>query len=459
MPKDKYDAIIVGGGISGLTTAYFLKKGGLNPLIIEKKSTPGGSIMSERDGDYLIDYGPNSGLETTHLLKEIFADLNLTEKVNYASSAGQNRYILKNGKLTALPLKPGKFLKTELFSTRAKLRVLKEPFIKAPSDLKDESLADFVKRRLGWEFLAYAIDPFVAGIYAGTPENLSVGAAFPKLLALEKEYGSIIKGTVLGARKRKKRKDQSKPSAKMFSFLEGMQTLTDALADYNKENLVTDAGIVSISKESKKHIVEFLVDGEKQKVESDAIILTAPSHKYKSLPLDSRLKKIVGDIYYPPVTMAFFGYEKNPAKRPLDGFGYLIPKSEKRNTLGTIWSSVIFKNRAPKDGAAFTTYIGGSRQPENALKDEDEIIKMTMEDFADTLGIESKPDKIVVKKWEKAIPQYQVGHKDIIESIEKYEDDNPGIFVSGNFRGGISVADCVKQARTTADSAIKYVGK
>ncbi len=203
--SDKQRVAVVGAGISGLCTAYWLDKEGVDVTVYEKSSHIGGSIVTEKSDGFLIDLGPNSTLETSEVLKDLVSELGLDEQKVYGNEASNNRYIVKNGELQSLPMSLFAFLKTKLFSTRAKLRLLREPFIK-PTSGGDLSLADFVRYRLGSEFLDYAINPFVAGVYAGDPENLSTAAGFPKLYALEQKYGSLIKGTIKGGRERKKRK-------------------------------------------------------------------------------------------------------------------------------------------------------------------------------------------------------------------------------------------------------------
>ena len=451
------DTLIIGAGISGLASAHFLKKSGADVRIIEKKPRAGGSIQSEHKDGFLVDHGPNSALETTPLLKEIFEDTGIIDEMIYANDSAKNRYILKNGKLQALPMSPVKFMKTKLFSFPAKMRLFKEPFIKPYAGDDDESLADFVKRRLGKEFLFYAIDPFVAGIFAGTPENLSTKSAFPKLHQLEQEYGSLIRGALLGARKRKKSKEKSKQSAKMFSFVNGMETMIKALADEFKDVLHLNCIIKSIEKQSGKWQVEVDENGEKKIFQAKSVLFTIPAHAYENIPFARELQDQFDKFYYPPVTMVFYGYRKNPSKAPLDGFGYLIPRKEEKNILGTIWSSVIFPGRAPEGGAAFTTFVGGSRQPENAQKTEEEIDELVRSDFKSIMGIDAEPDVKVIHKWNKAIPQYKVNHYRIIEEIEKFEYENAGIFIAGNFRGGISVADCVKQSKENEEKIGEFL--
>ena len=223
--------IVLGAGISGLTTAYLLKKEGFDVTVLEKRTEPGGSIETIYEKGYLFDRGPNSALETNPVIAQLVEELNLKDELVYANKKGNKRYILRNKQLHALPMSPQGLIKTKLFSGSAKLRLFAEPFIGRSEDGYYQSIAEFVKRRLGQEFLDYAINPFVAGVYAGNPEDLSVKSAFPKLYALEEKYGGLIKGTIQSIRERKRRAEKSKQSAKMLSFVHGMKILPEALSN------------------------------------------------------------------------------------------------------------------------------------------------------------------------------------------------------------------------------------
>ncbi len=450
MQKDlKADVVIIGAGISGLATAHFLKKQGLKAIILEKKDEPGGSIKSERVDGFLVEHGPNNALDTTPILGEMFEDLGIESEREFANDQSKNRYIVRNGVLNALPMGAVPFLKTKLFGTSAKLRLLKEPFISASDPEVEETLAQFVERRLGREFLDYAIDPFVSGVYAGVPEALSVKSAFPKLYDLEQKYGSLIKGTIMGARERKKRNEVSKQSARLFSFKDGLQTMIDALQQEFADQLFPGADLRRIEKTDNGWQIQFSAGNNSYTIDAAGLLLTIPVHAYSELPgeMFKPLLPELNKISYPPVTMVYFGYKGNPASRALDGFGFLVPRKENLQILGSIWSSTIFSGRAPEGDTAFTTFVGGTRQPENALLPEDRIVDLVSEDLKVLLGIQVKPDVVVVRPWPKAIPQYNIGHGQIIEKVEDFEKINPGVFLSGNFRGGISVSDCVKNAK------------
>ncbi len=450
---------ILGAGISGLATAHWLNKAGFDVTVLESNNLPGGSMITKIKDDFLIDFGPNSGLETTPKIKEIVKDVGLENEMIYANQQGNKRYILKNNSLFELPTSPGKFFNTKLFTTKAKLRLLKEPFIGKSPEGYYQSIAEFVERRLGKEFLDYAIDPFVSGVFAGDPSKLSVKSAFPKLYRLEEKYGGLIKGMFLGAKERKKRNENSKQSAKMFSFLKGMQSFPTAIANKLGNKVLYNIDIKDIIRKEKKWIVNYSNNGKVQNIESDVLFSAIPSYKLSNILSKEypALSQHLEDVYYPPVLVLYLGYIKNEIKQPLDGFGFLIPSKEKKNYLGAIWSSTIFKNRSPNDKAAFTIFVGGAKNPNFSESDIDTTIEKVLFEFHSIMGIKSNPVLLEKKFWRKAIPQYNVGYIEHEEYFNNFELENPGIFIGGNFRGGISVGDCIKNSFINYEKIKNYL--
>jgi oxygen-dependent protoporphyrinogen oxidase len=459
MPK----VIIIGSGISGLTTAFWLHQNGVDVTVVEKNLTIGGVIQTEFHDGFLVELGPNSALETSPLIGKLLDELGIKEQQVYVSESAKKRYILRGGELHAVPMSPGAFLKTKLWTAKGKLRLLKEPFVGRAE--KEESIAEFVIRRLGQEFLDYAINPFVAGVYAGNPEQLSVQLAFPKLYALEKEYGGLIKGMIGGRKKRKQRGEKSKAAAKMFSFQQGLTTLTQAIGERLQGKILTNASVrVWNSKQNGNQnlpAVEVTHNGSTFALEADAIVFATPAYVTAEFltPFAPQTANLLQEIYYPPVAMVFTGYKKEKAHRELDGFGYLIPQKEKRSILGTIWSSTIFPNRAPEGHAAFTTFVGGSRQSEILENDDKQLLNLVTQDLFSIMNVEGQPDFVRIKRWQKAIPQYNLGYAKVIESIERLENDNPGLYICSNYRGGISVGDTTISADRTVSKILQFLSQ
>jgi len=446
--------IVIGAGISGLTAAHILNKVGYDITVLEKNDEVGGSIETVVENGQLFDRGPNSALETTPIISQLVEELNLKNQFVYANKEGNKRYILRDDQLHALPMSPPAFIKTKLFSCKAKLRLMKEPFIGRSTDGYYQSIADFVTRRLGTEFLDYAINPFVAGVYAGNPEDLSVKSAFPKLYALEEEYGGLIVGTIRSIRKRKKRKEQSKQSAKMLSFKDGMQFLPKAIADVLGKKVKLNSDVVSIRKTREGKFGVTYKNGEQTlTLLADIVLSTVPAYKASDLfgDFDDKFKDHCADIYYPPVLVIYLAYNKKDIGQPLDGFGFLVPSKEERSFLGAIWSSVIFPNRSSEHSAAFTLFVGGSRDPGFADDNEEAVINRVRDEFEGIMKISDNPIYTSTRFWEKAIPQYRLGYVEHENYFDHFEKENKGIIISGNFRGGISIGDCMKNAEIVAN--------
>lgn len=443
--------VILGGGISGLATAFLLDREGYDVLVLEKNKEVGGSMNTTLEDSFLFDKGPNSGLETVPLISEIVEEVGLKDEWIYASSVSNKRYILRNNKLHPLPMGPSSLLSSELFSASGKFRLLLEPFIGRSNDGYYQSIAQFVKRRLGQEFLDYAINPFVAGVYAGNPEELSVKSAFPKLYELEEKYGGLIVGTVKSIRERKKREEKSKQSARMFSFLNGMQSFPKAIANKLGDKVKTFCEVIKIEKKENGFNVVYNNANEITNVDCDIVILTLPAYiaSYIVKDIDPVLTNHLESIYYPPVMVLYLGYKKEDIGQPLDGFGYLIPQKENKSYLGAIWSSAIFQNRAKEGYETFTLFVGGSRNPQIFELDKDLIIKKVIDEFNDVMKIKSQPYYKSYKYWNKAIPQYNIGYIEHERYFDEFEKKNPGIIISGNYRGGISVGDCIKNSEIT----------
>ena len=458
MGPRKVDVVVIGAGISGLCAAHWLTKRGHSVLVLEKDSEVGGTMKSSLEDDFLSELGPNSSLETTPLFKELVSDLQLEHELVYANPAGKKRFVLRNGKLHAIPLDPLSFIRTPLFSASAKLRLLKEPFIRRVT--KEESIAEFVVRRLGQEFLDYAIDPFVAGVYAARPEALSVRAAFPKLYALEEEYGGLIKGAFFGRKKRKARAEQSKDRAESFSFRSGMQAFPAAIARGLGSAVQTNAKVTALrdlhltSEESelepdaRRYNIEYLHTGVQEQVEADAVVFSTPA--FAAAPLVQSFSRstaqVLSSVEYSPVVSVFLGVRNTDVGHSLDGFGFLVPTKERRKILGCLWSSSLFPNRSPFDAAALTVFVGGGRQPELTALSDEQLIPLVLDELKSIMQIQGKPLYLKVTRWAKAIPQYELGYGAKLEDIDRFEEAHEGMFFCGNYRGGIAVGDCLQSA-------------
>jgi protoporphyrinogen/coproporphyrinogen III oxidase len=462
MGPTKTDVIIIGEGITGLCVAYWLKKRGVKVTVLAKDSEVGGTMKSVQDHGFLYETGANTALETTPLFKELVSDLKLESEFVYANPEGKNRYILRDGILHSMPLGPGSFLSTKLFSPAAKFRVMKEPFIGRAT--KEESIAEFVERRLGRDFLDYAIDPFVAGVFAGKPEQLSVRSAFPKLYALEEKYGGLVKGMIKGAPERKQRAEKAKDRAETFSFVSGMQMLPHAIATSLGKSVILNAKVTNIRNlttarnepsnepDARRYLVEYLHNDQEAEMEADSIVFAIPAYDaspiIKSLSVDTA--RVLSSIYYSPIVSIFLGVNRENIGHRLDGFGFLVPSKERRKILGCLWNSCLFAHRAPAGMAALNAFIGGARQPELTTLSDERVIQITLDELRSIMQLSGNPVYLHLTRWQKSIPQYEIGYQHKIDALAQFEESLPGIVLAGNYRGGISVGDCVQNAHEIA---------
>lgn len=451
------EAAIVGGGLWGLAAAHFLRR--LAPesevSVFEAAPRPGGAVRTLRRDGFLFDAGPSSLLDNSPDLRRLLAGTGLTGQLIQArEAAARNRFIVRDGALRRVPASPPALLKSDLLSAAAKLRAAREPLVRrAPADA-EESLEQFVGRRLGREVVDYGADPFVAGTFAGSPSELCVRSAFPRLWQLEQEHGSLIRGAAKASRQRREEPSAASgatgPGGGIASFRGGMQTLVEGLAAPLGERLRTRARLISVSRGSGGFRLAFEGPGAPARVTARAVLLTLPAHAYRELRLDADLPEGLAEIPYPPVTAVFFGYARHPLDPPPEGLGFLVPRVEGRRILGTFWNSSAFDGRAPDGGAAFTTFVGGRRQPETAAWDDGRLAETVRGELRELMGVEPAPDVVLIHRWQRAIPQYVVGHRALMAGIDRLEAGCPGLFVGGNLRGGISIGDCVTGAAEAA---------
>ena len=447
---------IIGGGITGLTAAFKLKQLGIPTTLFEAADRVGGVIQTIRDGEFLAECGPNTILETSPLIGDLVRDLGLEDRRIYSSEQAENRYIVRDNRPVKLPGSLLEFLFTPLFSCRAKARLLMEPFIRrAPAD-EEESLAKFVRRRIGREFLDYAINPFVAGVYSGSPENLSVREAFPALHTLEQRYGSLILGQILGAWERKSKGGVSKKDAPKFSFDQGLQTLTDALGQKLEGSIRTSQAISKITKQHGSWALG-------QAGDYSGVLLALPAFRMAELQVTCELKPVnlsmLGEIQYAPVASVVLGFCREDVEHPLDGFGALTPEVEKLNSLGTIFSSSLFPGRAPLGQVLLTSYVGGLRAPHLVTKTPDETCELVMEDLRIVLGVKGEPTFTHTQFFPRAIPQYDVGYGRFKTHMTNIEEQGDGLFFAGHCRDGVSLGDSIVSGHEAAGRIANHLSR
>ena len=451
---------IIGGGITGLTAAFRLREKSLPVVLYEAGPRVGGVIQSIRRDGYLAEYGPNTLLETSPRIGELIRDLKLESRRLYSEPAAEKRYIVRRGRPVSLPGSPGAFLSTRLFSAAAKLRLLAEPFIRRTAPAREESLGGFVRRRIGREFLDYAINPFVGGVYAGNPDRLSVRHAFPKLHDLEQRYGSLLVGQFLGARARRRRAEKSKQDARKISFDDGLQVLIDALQQSLADSVRFNSPVLRIRRTGHEwEVTSRRGDGE-HTARHAAVVFAGPAYKLPEIQLISDRYincSPLSQIHYPPVSSLVLGFRRDQVAHPLDGFGMLIPEVEGFQILGTLFSSSLFPRRAPEGHVTLTSYIGGTRAPELALLPTEQLVDLTLRDLRDILGVSGRPTFVNHVLFRRAIPQYEVGYGRFKNLMNDIESRAPGFFLAGHYRDGVSLSDSIVAGHHAADRIGQFI--
>lgn len=426
---------IIGAGISGLTLAYELQKRGVDYKIWEATSQAGGYIQSRREADqYLRELGPNSLLGDADLLHWI-DELGLTPDLSFSKPVSKARYIFRDGAYRQLPSGPLSLLFGGFFSWKTKLAIVRERNNRSESS-PGETLAHFFRRRFSDEIVEYALGPFVAGIYAGDPDQLLVSETFPILLQYEKEYGSVLRGLI--------RNQSATGRRQSFSFREGMQMLPNTLA----------AKLINLSLNDSVHCIQKTANG--WQVESvtgthtvDRLVLATSANVAARLvePYYAELAKTLNQIVYPPMTAVHSAYKRSDVRHPLNGFGGLNPKIEGRFSSGHIWSSSIFDGRCPQDEVLFTTFVGGQANPENARLSDDVTFREVHRELVDGFGIKaSEPVFRAIQRWKCAIPQYDATIIAVKQPVQEAKADN--LYVCANWYGGVSLSDCIRKAQS-----------
>ncbi len=444
-----HSVIVIGGGISGLVCAYMLKKRNVDVLVLESSDSPGGVIRSVKQNGYLFETGPQS-FSTAPQLNALIEDLGLANEF-IAAPAKAPRYILVNGELRSVPLSPPAFLASPLLSWSTKFSLLREPFRKTVPPPDDESIANFVRRKFTNELLELLAGPFVSGIYAGDPEKLSLRAAFPQLYEAEKQSGSIIRGMKAAAKANTS--PRQKPT--LASFHAGNDSLPRALSQALGNAIRTGTRVTQIARNTGQQfeITATSSSGTIQ-LRTSHLVLAAPTQVAAALlqNLTPTLAEPLSQIEYAPVAVVSLSYLRADVAHSLNGFGFLIPRSANLKTLGTVWNSSLFPNRAPEDHALLTSFLGGATDPATAALSSSSLLELAHSELAPLLGLKSQPAVSYITAYKHAIPQYNVGHTARLAAIQSGVAKIPGLHLTGNYFRGPSIGACVEHAQSVAES-------
>jgi oxygen-dependent protoporphyrinogen oxidase len=450
----KLKTAIVGAGISGLATGQALldREPGLELSLFEAAGRTGGKVWSDATPEgYLCEWGVNGFLDSKPGTLALCKQLGLQPVRGHVAS--QRRYIYRRGLLHRLPEAPPSFLTSGLLSVAGRLRVLYEILVPAAQH-DDESLAEFATRRLGREAFEALIDPMASGVFAGDATRMSLNSCFPRIHELETEYGSLIRALISlqikARRERSKGRPGPNPAGKLTSFTAGMGVLTDTLTTVLGDRVRLATAVTGISRSGSLYTLH-TANGDDE--EFERVILAAPAHAQAQMLADIApgAAELLGGIQYPALSVCCFGYRREALRQPPDGFGFLVPSTERRRILGTVVDSNVFPARAPEGAVLLRTMVGGARAPELALLPDDRLIELVRAELKDILAVDPEPDFVRIYRHQQAIPQYLVGHAARLEAIDQELQRHPGLVVTGNAFRGVSLNDCIANARRLAD--------
>lgn len=456
---------IVGGGLSGLATALAIRdlakeRGEAPPRlrVLEAAEQPGGKIRTIHASGFTCEWGPNGFLDREPKTKELCHRLGLDSELQPAADAFKKRYLYRGGRLHEVSMNPVRFLASSLLPWRAKFRLALEPFLSKPETAEeDETVASFARRRIGEDAYRILIDSMQSGIYAGDPERMSVQSCFPRVVEIERQYGSLIRGMVkLMIERRSAKTAGGGPTGHLTSLKTGIQPLIDALARELGDEVV-QCGVRVERVQPRTMAPGYLLDTDDgRRFAADLLILACPADTAARLlqPLDQRLGELLAGVEYAPLVVVSMGFQREQIAHPLDGFGFLAPRGQGLRMLGSLFSSSIFPGRAPEGHALLRIMIGGARDHEILDLSEGEIAELVLGEVAPLLGISGAPSLTRVFRHERAIPQYNVGHGRRVAEAEQRAAKLGSLLLGGNAYRGIGINDCVKNARPLAEQAL-----
>ena len=453
--------VIIGGGISGLVTAFKLQQRGVDVRLLERSNQVGGVMRTTVENGFLTEWGPNSfrsNDDLDDLIKEVGLD---DERVEADPSAP--RFIYHKGELKPFPMGVGGFLSTSLLTIGGKLRLLAEPFIKKRRETGEESVSSFVSRRLGRQVEQTFVSPFISGIYAGDSDKLSINAVFPTLVEFEELGGSILIGGIKSMRQRKSQSTQKKRPRRrptLVSFKKGIESFPNSIAE-QLSNISTNCIDIKITQKENgpRYSVRYRNEESSQSIDCDAVVIATPAFAAADIvrPLSPKAAEALTAVPYPPVIVVAAAFAKDQITRSVEGFGFLIPRTEGLRMLGCVWSSSLFPGRAPEDHHLMTIFLGGATDPAIADLSDGEIKAIVSSELKKTLSTNSEPQIVQIFRHRRAIPQYTIGHLDRVRIIEEAMSGVPGLFFVGNYISGVAAGDCAKEANRIAEKIGEFL--
>ncbi len=445
---------IVGGGISGLSLAFELRKLGAPAVLFEAAPRVGGTIQSSAREGFITEAGPNGFLDREPATRDLAAALGLTEQLRAADAAAKKRFIFTRGALREVPSSPPAFFKSDVLPFSARLRVAAELLSRRAADPENETLAEFARRHLGKTAARVLIDAMQAGIFAGNPEKLSLAATFPRMAELERDHRSLILAMIRLKRQRKgtgAATETSGPSGTLSSFAGGLSLLTRTLGDRLGAIIRLNTEVRAITRSADGWRLQ-VADGERaETIDAAQLVLAVPSYVAAHLlrPLDAGLASELEGIEYAPIGVVHLGYSRGESVVP-SGFGFLVPTEERLHILGAIFISRIFPWRSEGGRTLLTCMLGGARQPELFALADEELVKSVQADLEKVLGLTAAPSFQQIVRWKRGIPQYNVGHLARVRRIDEAVSRLPGLSLTGDAYRGVGLNDCIRNSTELA---------
>ncbi len=448
--------VIIGGGISGLAAAHRLSDQQVQVTLLEASHRLGGTIQTEQRDGFLLERGPDSFISEKPHAVELAKRLGLESRLVQTNEQFRRSFIVRDGRLRPVPegfqlLAPSRlwpFITSDIFSLAGKARMAADLLLprKSTNGTNDESLASFVRRRLGVEALDRMAQPMVGGIYTADPETLSLRATLPRFLEMEREHRSLILAMLRQGRAQKVGTSGARYSL-FLSFDQGMQVLVDALSQQVKADIRLNTRAVGLKREGPAWAIT-TSDGEE--LIADKICIALPAYLAATL-LHGRLAEKLRQIKYASTATINFAYRRSAIAHPLNGFGFVVPFIEKRSLIACTFSSVKFSGRAAEGHVLLRAFAGGALQPEIFALDEDDMRVRVETNLRELLGITEEPLFVEVAKWKDSMPQYEVGHLERVNEIEKLVSEIPGLTLAGNAYRGAGIPDCIRSGQTAAE--------
>ena len=447
--KQQHEIVVIGAGLTGLSTAFHLHRQGRDVVILEKADRVGGQIHTYHENGFTFESGPNTGVVSFPEVAELFQMLEGSCQLEIARESSKRRLIWKGDRFHELPCSPVSAITTPLFRLSDKFRILGEPWRKKGTD-PDEPVGALAARRLGKSFYEYAVDPFVSGVYAGDPMKLTTRYALPKLYNLEANYGSFIRGAIAKAKEPKTDRDRL-ATKKVFSAVGGLQRLVEALS--KDLRIITGANNLKVMPTA---------DGQwsctyngTEEIVCRKVVTTVGAYALPALlPFipEAQMQKM-SNLFYAPIIQVILGV-KNARGLDFPAFGGLVPSKEQKRVLGILFPSSCFEQRCPDGGALYSYFIGGARHTDYLQKSDDEIREITLEAFHSMLKYpaDMQPDLLRIFRHEHAIPQYWSDSGERFATIEALQQQYPGLILAGNMRDGIGMGNRIHQGATIASS-------